>query len=89
AAPSLCTSSHIAAYFVNGTLPERGTVCSVDLELFPDPSNSTGNFTAPFRRRLADLASEEREMLGVLLRLTETVSRVFGWRSLTGIRSTP
>ncbi|KAJ6459217.1 TAP-like protein-domain-containing protein [Mycena sanguinolenta] len=35
AAPSLCTYSHIAAYFVNGTLPVRGTVCPVDAELFP------------------------------------------------------
>ncbi|KAJ6455252.1 TAP-like protein-domain-containing protein [Mycena sanguinolenta] len=26
-APSLCTYSHIAAYFVNGTLPASGTIC--------------------------------------------------------------
>ncbi|KAJ6453382.1 hypothetical protein C8R45DRAFT_847192, partial [Mycena sanguinolenta] len=77
AAPSLCTYAHIAAYFVNGTLPAIGTVCAVDAELFPD---STSNFSAPFRRLLADLASEEREMLGVLQRMTETASRVFGWR---------
>ncbi|KAJ6462623.1 TAP-like protein-domain-containing protein [Mycena sanguinolenta] len=77
AAPSLCTYSHIAAYFVNGTLPARGTICPVDAELFPD---STSNFSAPFRRRLTDLSTEEREMLDVLVRMTETPSRVFGRR---------
>ncbi|KAJ6454993.1 TAP-like protein-domain-containing protein, partial [Mycena sanguinolenta] len=77
AAPSLCTYSHIAAYFVNGTLPVRGTICPVDAELFPD---STSNFSAPFRRRLTDLATEEREMLDVLVRMTETASRVLGRR---------
>ncbi|KAF7333749.1 Abhydrolase-4 domain-containing protein [Mycena venus] len=85
AAASLCTFSHIASYFINGTLPEKGTVCSVDMELFPDPSNST----ASLGRRLVNLASEEQEMLSVLLRLTETASRVFGRRSFAGIGSTP
>ncbi|KAJ6503725.1 TAP-like protein-domain-containing protein, partial [Mycena sanguinolenta] len=79
AAPSLCTYSHIAAYFVNGTLPARGIVCPVDAELFPDPSNST-NFTAPFRRRLANLASDERDMLDVLVRMTETASTLLSRR---------
>ncbi|KAF7337319.1 Abhydrolase-4 domain-containing protein [Mycena sanguinolenta] len=88
-APSLCTFSHIAAYFVNGTLPAKGTVCSVDAELFPDPSNSTSNSTTSIGRRLANLESEEREMLNVLLRLTQTASRMFGRRFSTGIGSTP
>ncbi|KAI0665891.1 alpha/beta-hydrolase [Trametes maxima] len=30
AAPSLCTAKHVREYFVNGTLPEPGTVCEVD-----------------------------------------------------------
>ncbi|KAI0665892.1 alpha/beta-hydrolase [Trametes maxima] len=29
-APSLCTAKYVRAYFVNGTLPEPGTVCEVD-----------------------------------------------------------
>ncbi|KAF5365425.1 hypothetical protein D9758_010839 [Tetrapyrgos nigripes] len=33
---STCTHQHIAAYFANGTLPEEGTVCSLDEPLFPD-----------------------------------------------------
>lgn len=28
--PSLCTAKHVRAYFVNGSLPEEGTVCEVD-----------------------------------------------------------
>ncbi|KAJ8080169.1 hypothetical protein PM082_016997 [Marasmius tenuissimus] len=35
AARSLCTSRAVAAYFANGTLPEEGTVCAIDEELFP------------------------------------------------------
>ncbi|KAF7307452.1 Abhydrolase-4 domain-containing protein [Mycena indigotica] len=37
--PSLCTHKHIRAYFLNGTLPELGTVCSVDTQLFPVASS--------------------------------------------------
>ncbi|KAJ7028110.1 TAP-like protein-domain-containing protein [Mycena alexandri] len=37
-APSQCTFGHFKAYFVNGTLPAPGTVCSVEAELFPSGS---------------------------------------------------
>ncbi|ESK91337.1 alpha beta hydrolase fold family [Moniliophthora roreri MCA 2997] len=33
-APSLCTANVIRAYFVNGTLPEPGTVCPIDASPF-------------------------------------------------------
>ncbi|KAF9031846.1 alpha/beta-hydrolase [Hymenopellis radicata] len=35
---SNCTDGYIRSYFFNGTLPEEGTVCSVDQELFPATS---------------------------------------------------
>ncbi|KAF5357279.1 hypothetical protein D9758_005919 [Tetrapyrgos nigripes] len=38
---STCTHQHIAAYFANGTLPEEGTVCSLDAPLFPTSANAT------------------------------------------------
>ncbi|KAK6988641.1 Abhydrolase-4 domain-containing protein [Favolaschia claudopus] len=43
AAPSTCTLLHIAAYFINGTLPASGTICPVDdgAELFPSGSSAT------------------------------------------------
>ncbi|KAF2009112.1 hypothetical protein BU24DRAFT_359054 [Aaosphaeria arxii CBS 175.79] len=37
AQPSSCTSKYIADYFVNGTLPEPGTVCEPDAPLFRKP----------------------------------------------------
>ncbi|KAJ7115336.1 TAP-like protein-domain-containing protein [Mycena epipterygia] len=40
AAPSTCIYAHLRAYFVNGTLPAAGTVCSPDGVLFPS-SNGT------------------------------------------------
>ncbi|KAI3617990.1 alpha beta hydrolase fold family [Moniliophthora roreri] len=39
-ATSNCTHSVVAAYFANGTLPEEGTICPVESELFPS-SNAT------------------------------------------------
>ncbi|KAF8915229.1 TAP-like protein-domain-containing protein [Mucidula mucida] len=35
AGSSNCTDGYIRSYFFNGTLPEEGTVCSFDGELFP------------------------------------------------------
>jgi hypothetical protein len=32
--PSDCTNAVIANYFINGTLPEPGTVCQPNQELF-------------------------------------------------------
>ncbi|KAJ7908214.1 TAP-like protein-domain-containing protein [Mycena leptocephala] len=40
-APSLCTHGALRTYFLNGTLPEPGTVCAVDAELFPGATNGT------------------------------------------------
>ncbi|KAJ7204027.1 TAP-like protein-domain-containing protein [Mycena haematopus] len=34
---SLCTFKYIRQYFLEGTLPAPGTVCSVDVPLFPSP----------------------------------------------------
>ncbi|KAF9262959.1 alpha/beta-hydrolase [Marasmius fiardii PR-910] len=35
AVPSSCTNQVVAAYFASGTLPGEGTVCPVDVKLFP------------------------------------------------------
>ncbi|KAJ6610179.1 Alpha/Beta hydrolase protein [Mycena sp. CBHHK59/15] len=39
-AASLCTYGYFRQYFVNGTLPEAGTVCAVDVKLFASSSDS-------------------------------------------------
>ncbi|KAI9344875.1 TAP-like protein-domain-containing protein [Obelidium mucronatum] len=33
---SFCALKHIREYFVNGTLPNKGTVCDTDFDVFPD-----------------------------------------------------
>ncbi|KAL0575350.1 hypothetical protein V5O48_006629 [Marasmius crinis-equi] len=54
AASSSCTVQAVAAYFANGTLPEEGTVCSLDKGLFaPASENSTGAVNA--RRSVSEL----------------------------------
>ncbi|KAJ7072971.1 TAP-like protein-domain-containing protein [Mycena amicta] len=40
AAPSSCTHGALAAYFQNGTLPAVGTVCPVDVEMFPSTTTA-------------------------------------------------
>ncbi|KAJ7753230.1 hypothetical protein B0H16DRAFT_1690860 [Mycena metata] len=52
-APSTCVFGYLREYFVNGTLPEVGTVCTPNSPLFP---SSEGNSTASGRR---DLKSSE------------------------------
>ncbi|KAF5365068.1 hypothetical protein D9758_011014 [Tetrapyrgos nigripes] len=42
---SNCTSQHVAAYFANGTLPEEGTVCSLNDPLFPAINEVTNGTT--------------------------------------------
>ncbi|KAK1226312.1 hypothetical protein PQX77_010715 [Marasmius sp. AFHP31] len=51
-APSVCTAKVVREYFVNGTLPEQGTICPMDGTPFDDPSATN----TTLRR---DLMSEE------------------------------
>ncbi|KAF7363044.1 AB hydrolase-1 domain-containing protein [Mycena venus] len=53
-AASSCLHNHMRQYFQNGTLPEAGTVCSPDEELFPSTS---GNKTV--KRSAQDLKLRE------------------------------
>ncbi|KAK5990010.1 Serine protease Hip1-like protein [Cladobotryum mycophilum] len=41
AAPSTCTAKHIHTYFQNGTLPEPGTACDPDINLFGLPGDDS------------------------------------------------
>ncbi|KAJ7461340.1 hypothetical protein B0H11DRAFT_2056834 [Mycena galericulata] len=61
-APSLCTSAYFRQYFQNGTFPPPGTVCPVEAELFPAPTNST----AASNSRRAALSAEEEGILTAL-----------------------
>ncbi|KAK6981586.1 Abhydrolase-4 domain-containing protein [Favolaschia claudopus] len=74
-APSSCTMSHVAAYFVNGTLPAKDTVCSVDAtaELFPR-ANSTESIAARGVRRSR---SREEELSEAVRKLAQTGPKMF------------
>ncbi|KAK7468368.1 hypothetical protein VKT23_002884 [Stygiomarasmius scandens] len=50
---SSCTFQHLAAYFNNGTLPAEGTICPVDISLFPigNGTDSSQSKRSLFRRR--------------------------------------
>jgi hypothetical protein len=41
AAVSICTLSVVRDYFRKGVLPAPGTVCDIDVEMFPDVSKTT------------------------------------------------
>ncbi|KAK7682660.1 hypothetical protein QCA50_014043 [Cerrena zonata] len=40
AVPSLCLTKHTTAYFEEGILPPEGTICPLDVPLFPNGTNS-------------------------------------------------
>ncbi|KAL0057897.1 hypothetical protein AAF712_015446 [Marasmius tenuissimus] len=61
-APSVCTAQAIRAYFVNGTLPEEGTVCPMDGSPFDDPETASANSKR-------ELGSEEDKIYKALHRL--------------------
>ncbi|KAF7325596.1 Abhydrolase-4 domain-containing protein [Mycena kentingensis (nom. inval.)] len=65
AAPSVCTSKFVRAYFVNGTLPAEGTVCPVDAVLFPDAGENT---------RRSAMSEEDREIVEAGMQLARTVA---------------
>ncbi|KAJ8092886.1 hypothetical protein PM082_023519 [Marasmius tenuissimus] len=70
AAPSVCTAKAVREYFVNGTLPERGTVCPMDGSPFDDPAPITNS---TMRR---DLMSSENELAEAL----HNLARKQPWR---------
>ena len=67
AAPSLCTVKAIRAYFRNGTLPEPGTVCDIQGEIF-------GDRVSPF---IDSLVGEERSMMNAWDKLSEIYSESY------------
>jgi hypothetical protein len=74
-APSLCTYGHFRAYFVNGTLPAPGTVCPVDVELFPSASGNVAS-----KRRLPSI--DEKGLLDAGREISSVMRRVVPRRAL-------
>ncbi|KAK1222191.1 hypothetical protein PQX77_014975 [Marasmius sp. AFHP31] len=64
-APSVCTAKAIRAYFINGTLPEEGTICPMDGSPF-DPKETEASGQTESKR---DLSSDDGHLLEHLRRL--------------------
>ncbi|KAK1226649.1 hypothetical protein PQX77_010361 [Marasmius sp. AFHP31] len=73
AAPSVCTAKVVREYFVNGTIPEQGTVCPMDGSPFDDPTSATNS---TLRRDL--MSSEDAELAEVV----QDLARKHSWRPL-------
>ena len=63
ALPSLCTTKAMRAFFADGTLPEEGTICSVDAS--PFPLNGTAQ----------EYSEEDAKLLESVRRIAQVVSR--------------
>ncbi|KZT62530.1 alpha/beta-hydrolase [Calocera cornea HHB12733] len=62
--PSLCTAKTVAAYFLEGRVPEYGTVCSSPEEyLFPEDGDSP----------MSSMSAEDRELLQAWEKLGDSV----------------
>ncbi|KAF8990425.1 TAP-like protein-domain-containing protein [Cyathus striatus] len=62
AAPSVCTQKYIREYFVNGTLPKEGTVCTVDEDIFPS-SSLGGAYVDDTQARLSEMGELDYSLL--------------------------
>ncbi|KAB8259671.1 TAP-like protein-domain-containing protein [Aspergillus pseudonomiae] len=72
AMPSLCTAKAVRAYFANGTLPAKGTICQTDVPLF---TNLTYADVWPknFKRDVQSV--DDAKLLRALMSLPEKMSR--------------
>ncbi|KAH9483248.1 Carboxylesterase A [Psilocybe cubensis] len=68
-APSLCTQKYVRQYFVDGTLPEPGTVCEPLGKPFPEPWHENGINKA--EELMANMNSEERAMYDAVSKLSQ------------------
>ncbi|CCM02026.1 uncharacterized protein FIBRA_04102 [Fibroporia radiculosa] len=64
-APSLCTAKYIREYFINGTLPEEGTICEVDELPFVGPFGGETD-------KLMGVSDEDKSLLDALRGLAKT-----------------
>ncbi|KAJ8697538.1 hypothetical protein PTI98_004331 [Pleurotus ostreatus] len=66
AAPSVCTSKFVRAYFMNGTLPDEGVVCPVDGPIFTGQSVGAAD---PSVRRALGVDEKDGDIVQALARL--------------------
>ncbi|KAF8152834.1 Alpha/Beta hydrolase protein [Mycena galopus ATCC 62051] len=66
-APSACTAAYFGAYFANGTLPAPGTICPIDIEMFPSSANASTKRTLQ--------TSEEKRLLDAWGKISRATPR--------------
>ncbi|KAF8075851.1 hypothetical protein FPV67DRAFT_1469501 [Lyophyllum atratum] len=77
-APSLCTQTYIRDYFVKGTLPPPGTICSTTSSPFPDvPPDLKGSEQGVLGQKQVGqqaelLSAEQRVVLDAVRKLSES-----------------
>jgi pimeloyl-ACP methyl ester carboxylesterase len=72
-APSLCTMKYIREYFVDGTLPDLGTVCEPIGKPFESPASEMGfGEDANQRALVAGMTGDEQEIFVAISELSKT-----------------
>lgn len=66
AASSLCTHKTVRSYFLNGTLPERDTVCQAESFIFADESTDRRSSLTNEERKVLDAADALQKMRLIL-----------------------
>ncbi|PPQ82828.1 hypothetical protein CVT25_009203 [Psilocybe cyanescens] len=73
AAPSLCTQQHVRKYFLDGTLPPKGTVCEPISQPFPN-SNSNWDLESQMAQAIfseATLSAQDHKLLEAVVDLSK------------------
>ncbi|THH28991.1 hypothetical protein EUX98_g5194 [Antrodiella citrinella] len=63
ALPSFCTASHVQAFFSNGTLPPKGTVCKPDVTPFPTVTDHSILYSSDQEQILMSMTSLHDAMM--------------------------
>ncbi|KAJ7806551.1 TAP-like protein-domain-containing protein [Mycena olivaceomarginata] len=80
--PSICTQKHIRRYFLNGTLPDPGTVCAVNASPFPASGSDSDDADIDVQAQaILGVPAEDRELSDAVWKLAKT----FDFRFPTGI----
>jgi hypothetical protein len=86
AAPSICTQKYVRDYFIDGTLPEPGTVCEPVSQPFPPAGLKASDEQAILS---ATMTPDERELYDAVLELSKSpgIVQLPGFLSSPGRRS--
>ncbi|KAF9040652.1 Alpha/Beta hydrolase protein [Panaeolus papilionaceus] len=67
-APSVCTQLHIRRYFIDGTLPQPGTICSPDTPIFAGQRVAQNDI---MQKTFHSLSTEEQDIYAAIQELSQ------------------